>query len=92
LLVITEGESKALAVEQAGYAVIGLPGCWGWVRPRPRAAGGYGKPAAPAELHPDIAGFNLDRPIRLVPDSDHMTTAEVRCAFDRLAQAIGRAR
>jgi hypothetical protein len=58
LLLLTEGEKKALSLQQAGFQVVGLGGIWGW------CAGGEGY-RNPGECRPipDLDRVNWRRPV-----------------------------
>lgn len=74
---ITEGELKALLMNQEGFPCIGIAGveCWGL--------------KGEERLHPDIAKFNWQgRPAPIVFDSDITTKAQVHLAECRLAKLL----
>lgn len=63
-LLITEGELKALAADQCGFACVGLVGCWGWVKKREDGD-------EERELNPDLQAFEWNgRKVKIVFDSD----------------------
>jgi putative DNA primase/helicase len=79
-LLITEGEKKASAVAQAGYACIGLPGVWG-----AKSKDGNG-------LHPTVATLALrGREVHIVFDSDAARNPDIQRAeqwlYKRLREA-----
>lgn len=81
-LLVTEGEKKAIAATQAGYACVGLTGvdCWSVSRPK----GDRG----PRVLLPDLAALPLGgREVYVAFDSDAATNPNVR----RAEMALGRA-
>ncbi len=87
-LLLTEGEAKALAAEEAGAAVIGIPGCWGWVAPKDKNPNGNPK-EQPRALHPAFDAFRwVKRPVYVIPDSDAITNPKVRQAFLTLASDL----
>jgi hypothetical protein len=81
-LVITEGEKKAAAATQAGFACIGLVGVYGWIVPKRR-------PYEPVSLIPDLAAVPWERrPVFVVFDSDAADNSHVQRAERRLAQTL----
>jgi DNA polymerase-1 len=88
-LLVTEGEKKACAAWQAGFACIGLTGveCWSVCRKR----GKDGHPEGERELLPQLAGIPWrGRPVYLAFDSDAADKPGVRWAEWSLSQALGR--
>lgn len=76
-LYIVEGEKKSLAVAQLGLPAIGICGIEGW------------HVAGSRELLPDFAHVPLaGRRIRLLPDGDWQTNADVRRGALRFARAL----
>jgi hypothetical protein len=74
-LLITEGEKKSLAADQADFPCIGLVGVWGWTKNH--------------ALIEDLAGVAWkDRTVYLVFDSDAADNADVRRAEWHLAQTL----
>ena len=73
-LLITEGEKKALAANQAGFPSIGLVGVWGW------------KPGKKETLLPALERIPWKgRAVYVVFDSDIATKPDVQDAESRLA-------
>jgi hypothetical protein len=71
----TEGEKKCLALEQAGYATIGIPGVWGW--------------KSKGHLAERITQMNLKgRECYIIFDSDKYFNEHVRKAEEQLAKAL----
>jgi hypothetical protein len=88
-LLVTEGEKKAIAAAQAGFAVVGLPGvdCWS-VR---RRKGKNGRKLGKRRLHPDLAALiRPGRRVAIVYDSDISWNLDVRRAAEALAEAVRR--
>lgn len=78
-LVITEGEKKALAADQAGYRCLGLVGTYGW------------KVSGQEMLLPLLAGMPWSgRRVYICFDSDRATNPAVRDAEARLALQLQR--
>src|SRR5262249_16167940 len=78
-LILTEGEKKAVAADQAGYPCMGLVGVWGWQQPRPRDARGRGY--GPRKLLPELRTVPWKgRKVFVVFDSDAATKPDVRRA------------
>ncbi|HVW54128.1 MAG TPA: AAA family ATPase [Rhizobiaceae bacterium] len=76
-LVITEGETRAIAGARHDLAVISLTGVDCWHRKGEK------------ELHPDLVGIEWHgRPVYVVFDSDMAHNARVRRAFDGLAATL----
>jgi hypothetical protein len=81
-VIITEGIKKALAVEQLGYAVIGLGGVWNW------------KVKDEERLQPDLAATDWKgRRVCVVFDCDPKpkTRSDVATAARRLARLLRQA-
>ena len=78
-LAITEGEVKALALTQAGWACIGLGGVWNFrCKDLPRN-----------QIIEDLEAIRWDgRIVRLVPDSDAWTNEQVLLAVFTLARLL----
>jgi hypothetical protein len=69
LLLITEGEKKAAAAAQAGFACVGLTGVDCWANPRPKNEQGIS--TGPRVLHDDLAALPLEKRLVVVAyDSD----------------------
>ena len=78
-LIVTEGEKKSLAADQAGYPCIGLVGVYGWKLPRSE------------QLHPSMAHIAWQgRDVYIVFDSDRETNPDIRDAERRLALQLQR--
>ena len=76
-LYVVEGEKKALAVAQEGYAAVGICGIAGWRKPQTRA------------LHPDLDDVGLQgRRVKVIPDADATTNAFVRREVNLLSAAL----
>jgi len=87
LLLITEGEKKALAATQFGFPCLGLVGVYGWQRKRDRDP--EGRSTGPRELIPDLAAVAwAGRRVVIVYDSDAATNPNVRWAEWHLAEAL----
>ena len=84
-LIISEGEKKILALHQAGFQAVGLPGVWGW------CAGGKGY-SKPGEHQPilDLDLLNWRRLVKIVYDSDGHDNSLVRLAAFRLSRELSR--
>ncbi len=90
VVVVTEGEKKALAGMQAGFPTIGLVGVWGWQERRKRADTGraFGK----RRLIDDLADIEWKRRrVVIVFDADAGTKPEVQLAETRLAETLSAA-
>jgi hypothetical protein len=87
-LLLTEGEKKALAADQAGYACLSVPGVWSWQKGRPRT---NGKPVGPRRMIPD---FDLipwtGRAVTIGFDSDAADNPDIQWAEWHLAKALGK--
>ena len=69
-LVIVEGEKKALAGAQAGFATIAISGVWNWQVKRPKDAL-TGRGTGPRRLIDDLERINWSvRRVRIIFDSD----------------------
>jgi putative DNA primase/helicase len=76
-ILITEGEKKALAASQAGFACVGLVGAYGF------------KVVKRHELHPTLAQIKISgRDVYIVFDSDIATNPDVMRAEVSLAQLL----
>ena len=76
-LYLVEGEKKALAVAQLGLAAVGFAGIEGWHR------------KGSQELLADFAAIHLEgRTVKLVPDGDWQTNADVDRGVRRFARAL----
>lgn len=85
-LVVTEGEKKGLAADQAGFPCVGLSGVWSWQTKRPRMDG---KAVGPRELIPDLASVAWNgRHAILAFDSDAVGNENVAWAEWHLAEAL----
>lgn len=86
-LLLTEGEKKALAADQAGIPCIGLVGVYGWQKKRPKGADG--KPKGDRELIADLDAVAWQgRTVVIVYDSDAASNPKVLWAEWHLAQAL----
>ena len=71
-----EGEKKCLALEQAGYATIGVPGVWGW--------------KSQGHIIERLSQVNLkDRACYIIFDSDKYYNEHVLNAEKRFAETLG---
>jgi P4 family phage/plasmid primase-like protien len=88
-LVITEGEKKAAAADQHGFASVGVTGVWNWQLKRNRDANGM--PTGERELINDLAGIPWKgRLVYLTFDSDAATNRMVLRAESCLAEVLAR--
>jgi putative DNA primase/helicase len=79
MLLITEGEKKALALDQAGFVTVGLVGVWGW------------KVARQQRLLPELETLPWSgREVRIVFDSDVRQNPDVLNAETMLAAILRR--
>jgi hypothetical protein len=86
-LVVTEGEKKAAAADQAGFACIGLVGVWGWQKKRPIAPDGTKAPER--ELIDDLVAVAWEgRPVVIAYDSDLAEKYDVQLAAWELASVL----
>lgn len=86
-LLVVEGEKKTLAIEAAGFAVVGLGGIASYGRGRRSKELGE----APA-LHEDFGAFALaGRRVIIVPDADVRTKRGVHAAVCSFAALLARA-
>lgn len=83
-LYLTEGEKKALVLDQEGYACVGLTGVWNWSDAVRRKEDGAW------HLHPLITRHVTiqDRRVVIVWDQDARTKGDVMRAARCLAQAL----
>lgn len=76
VILITEGEKKALAAMQAGYLAVGVPGVYGWL----------------SKAHGVIKDLDLvkwgDRRVVICYDSDVWTNGNVKEALRRLVREL----
>ena len=79
----TEGEKKALALDQLGYTTVGLTGVWNWSDPEARKAHAWALHARIRE-HVQIAG----REHVIVFDRDAATNRDVAQAMRQLARTL----
>lgn len=87
LILITEGEKKALSAAQRGFATIGLVGVWGWLQARPKRADGSRRGSR--RLLPELATLPWDgRQVFVVFDSDAAEKKDVRKAAAELITAL----
>jgi putative DNA primase/helicase len=85
-LLVTEGEKKALAADQAGYPCLGLSGVWAWMKKRPRK---NGKAVGDRELIDDFEAVALHgRKVTIVFDSDIKENPKIQLAEWCLAEAL----
>lgn len=87
VVIIAEGEFKALALASHGFTAIGLVGVYGWVATGPKDK--KGKRIGPKRLHPDLEKLATPgRRFVVVFDSDSRTKREVRTARRDLARLL----
>jgi len=87
VIVVTEGEKKALAISQLGIACIGLVGVWGWQQKRQRSD--TGKAYGERKLIPDLEKIDWkDKTVILAFDSDAVQKPEVQMAEARFAELL----
>lgn len=87
-LVIVEGEKKALAGTQDGFATIGLSGVWNWTLKRPKNLA-TGRRTGARELIDDLKQINWKgRTVTIVFDSDTKEKPEIEWARWHLAQVL----
>ncbi len=80
MLLVTEGEKKTLALDQAGFVTVGLVGVWGW------------KVARQQRLLPELETLPWrGREVRIVFDSDVRHNPDVQNAETMLAAVLRRA-
>jgi putative DNA primase/helicase len=84
MIVITEGEKKALSTAQNGFACIGLVGVWGFAKKRARRE--TGTATGPRYLIDDLEKLDWsDRHVAIVFDSDAATNQDIQQAEQELA-------
>ena len=87
LLLITEGEKKALSAVSRGFDCLGLTGVWNWQKKRPRNEKGHGY--GQRRLIPDLANIDWkDRQVVIVLDSDAAAKPQVLHAEIELGLAL----
>ena len=78
-LILTEGEKKAWAIHQVGFAALGLCGIWAWMK---------GK-SDPRELVDDLAGVEwAGRRVGIIFDTDQKRNPNVNQARAELARVL----
>jgi hypothetical protein len=78
-LFFTEGEKKAWAIYQAGFACLGLCGIWAWQKPK----------SDPRELVDDLVGVQwLGRRVGIIFDTDERRNPYVNQARAELARVL----
>src|SRR3954470_998022 len=80
LCVWTEGEKKALALDQLGFTCVGLTGVWNWTDPEERADSGADQLHPTLRMHVTVAG----REHLIVFDADSHEKKDVVHAARRL--------
>ncbi len=86
-LLVTEGEKKALAADQAGFPCVGISGVWSWQERRDRD--GDGKARGKRELIDDLSAIAWEgRSVYIAFDSDVSTNPDVQQAEWELAKAL----
>ncbi len=86
-MLVTEGEKKAAAADQHGFACIGLVGVYGWMAKR--EADADGRKHSERELIPDLAAIDwADRAVYIVYDSDAVANSKVQQAELHLAESL----
>jgi len=87
LIIVTEGEKKALRIQQAGWPCVGLVGVWGWQEKRQRSD--TGKAFGPRKLIEDLAVIEWKNYSTVICfDSDAIDNASVKLAESRFAEAL----
>ena len=87
MLLLTEGEKKALALGQCGYPAIGLTGVWNWQLKR--EGGPDGKKKGPRLLIPDLAGIDwTGRQVAILFDTDSARNPTVNQGAAELARVL----
>lgn len=87
MLVIVEGEKKAMAVAQCGYAAIGLTGVWNWQLKREKDAAG--KKTGSRLLIPDLAAIDWrGRRVVILFDTDETRKPNVSFAAAELNRVL----
>jgi putative DNA primase/helicase len=90
MLLVTEGEKKALAGTQHGFPTLGLCEVWNWALKRPKNPAN-GRGTGPRRLIADLERINWQgRKVVIVFDSDAVTKPEVRWARWHLARALAK--
>ena len=86
-ILITEGEKKALKVQQEGFNCIGLIGTYGWVAQRRK--GREGRRIGPKPLLAELLAVPWPaKQVYIIYDSDAATNPQVRQAERELAKAL----
>ncbi len=86
-LLITEGEKKALAADQAGLKCVAVSGVWAWQKRRDRNENG--KPRGKRKLIDDLASIPMEgRKIYIAFDSDLAEKPDIQHAEQELAKAL----
>lgn len=87
IVIVTEGEKKALAAFQAGFCCIGLVGVWGFQRKRRRDDRGH--VFGPRQLIPDLNGLDwTGKQVCIVFDSDVESRIDLQIAEFRFAELL----
>lgn len=87
-LLITEGEKKSLAADQAGFPCIGIAGVWSWQKGR-ETNEATGKKDGKRELIPDLAAVKWQgRAVYIVFDSDKIDDPLIEAAESHLAAIL----
>ncbi len=84
-LINCEGEKKTLALHQAGFQAVGLPGIWGFCE----KGEGYRRPKETRPIA-DLDLVNWRRPVTILFDSDGHDNRNVRLAAFRLGREVAR--
>jgi putative DNA primase/helicase len=87
-LILTEGEKKALAADQAGFPCVALAGVFSWQQRRPKDVKGNGR--GPRRLLPDLEEFVAwkGRQVFVAFDSDREDNPNVMQAERYLAREL----
>lgn len=84
-LIVTEGEKKALAAAELGFAVVALPGVWSGFRKAYPAK----RKGAPKQLMADFDPIPLKgRVVAIIFDSDAASNPSIQLAEERLVEAF----
>lgn len=85
-LIVTEGEKKALAADQSGFACVAVPGVWCWQQGRQRQGG---KSVGPRKMIPDLDAIPwTGRAVTIAFDSDAADKQDVQWAEWHLAEVL----
>lgn len=86
-ILITEGEKKALAAAERGFATIGLVGVWGWQKKRTKRTAGTA--TGPRLLIDDLERMEwAARAVSLIFDSDAAGSIDIQRAENELGRIL----